>query len=418
MSAFWIIGLVGLNLGLIFLLMAAPVGRRSVGASAIIHASRDLVWSAVYPLGANAGWSGQILSAGRAPDQANTVAMQLSWQGRDGMPIRRLAELSEVEPGERFSLAIVDDSSLDHSFWANYLESTRIADHGPGKVRITMRQTDHYRGAAFMVFRYFAIRRELAKLKIWAETGAYSKGGIFEHPLTQVAMASISALLLWPVFGLNLTGFVLATALTAVVAFHELGHMAAFRVMGHSSARMVFIPFLGGIAIGGRPYDSRFEVAFSALMGAGFSAFLVPISIAGAGWAQDSAWYGTAAVLTAFAAAAAVFNLANLVPIWKFDGGQVLRQICTSDLQLGLASFTLLSLFLALGYAIGLQTNFLIIGGCVFALLSIITAGGGVKLKGELKPISGFDSLAIAAALLSAGVVHGYGVWWAVSQFG
>ena len=126
--------------------------------------------------------------------------------------------------------------------------------------------------------------------------------------------------------------------LTAVVALHELGHMAAFRVMGHRKVRMIFIPLLGGIAIGGRPYDSRFEVAFVALMGAGFSAFLIPIAIASSDLrtARPSA---AAAVLAALAGFAAFFNIANLVPVWKFDGGQVLRQIFPGQLTLAVMSF-------------------------------------------------------------------------------
>ena len=119
----------------------------------------------------------------------------------------------------------------------------------------------------------------------------------------------------------------MAAVLTTVVALHELGHMAAFRLMGHRKVRMIFIPLLGGIAIGGRPYDSRFEVAFVALMGAGFSAFIVPVAIAQALFGGRG-WRAAAGVLGTLAGCAALFNVANLVPVWKFDGGQVLRQIC------------------------------------------------------------------------------------------
>ena len=41
---------------------------------------------------------------------------------------------------------------------------------------VTLSRTDRYRGAAFLIFRYFALRRELGKLKIWAETGKYRAG--------------------------------------------------------------------------------------------------------------------------------------------------------------------------------------------------------------------------------------------------
>ena len=51
-------------------------------------------------------------------------------------------------------------------------------------------------------------------------------------------------------------------------------------------------------------------------------------------------------LLAALAGFAAVFNIANLVPVWKFDGGQVLRQIFPSQLTLAFMSFATLSAFL------------------------------------------------------------------------
>ena len=186
----------------------------------------------------------------------------------------------EVVEGSRFSMRVVEDTVARCLVLEGLSRRpVELVIRGRG-TRVTLSQTDRYRGVAFLVFRYFAMRRELSKLQHWAETGTYRKGGWFEHPLSQVGFAALSALILWPFFGLRFGGLALAAILTSVVALHELGHMAAFRLMGHSKARMIFIPLLGGIAIGGRPYDSRFEVAFVALMGAGFSAFLVPIAIA------------------------------------------------------------------------------------------------------------------------------------------
>jgi Zn-dependent protease len=257
------------------------------------------------------------------------------------------------------------------------------------------------------------MRRELGKLKAWAETGHFRKGGLFEHPLSQVGFAVLSALIFWPFFGLTAGGLVLAATLTFVVALHELGHMAAFRLMGHRKVRMIFIPLLGGVAIGGRPYDSRFEVAFVALMGAGFSALLVPVLIA-ASTLSGAAGHPLAAMLLAiFAGCAALFNIANLVPVWKFDGGQVLRQICPGPLALGLASFGLLSAFLALGWHAGFPPKFLLAAGAIFACLSLLTMGAGVRPRHELKPIHTFDRFAIGAGLLAVFVIHGCGVLWA-----
>ena len=346
--------LVALNLGLIFLLMAAPIGIRTVKLSRSISADRDRLWSALWPFGAEAGWSGEYLRAEALDDETGLARLQLSWEGRDGRPIERTVRLEDVVEGERFAMRVVDDTSLDASFWSHYRETTELVDEN-GTVRVTLSRTDRYRGVAFLVFRYFALRRELGKLKIWAETGKYRAGGLFEHPASQVGFAVLSALLLWPLFGLTLGGFALAGVLTAVVALHELGHMAAFRMMGHRKVRMIFVPLLGGIALGGRPYDSRFEVAFVALMGPGFSAFLVPVAIASSAYAAGEGWRAAAGVLGTLAGIAALFNVANLVPVWKFDGGQVLRQICPGPVTLALASFLLLSAFLALGYRGGIS---------------------------------------------------------------
>lgn len=407
-----IVLLVGANLVLIFVLLAAPLGIRTVTRSAVVRAPRSHLWNAVWPLGSEAGWSGEIIDAepdAADPDQARIT---LSWEGRDGHAIERLVRLSDVIDGERFSMRVVHDTALDDTFWTDFREETSLADT-EGGASVTVSQTDRYRGLAFLVFRYFRLKRELDRLKVWAETGQFRKGGIFEHPLTQFGFAGLSVLALWPLFGLNLRGFIFAMTLTLVVALHELGHMAAFRLMGHRRVRMIFIPILGGIAIGGRPYDSRFEVAFVSLMGAGFSAFLVPVAIEGSTLAGHAGYMLTSEVFAIFAACAAFFNLSNLVPVWRFDGGQVLRQIFPGQISLALAAFGLLSAFLLLGRMVGFSYDLLVAGGAVFALLSLITVGTTVKPRNELKPIGLFDRLVMATGLVAVFAIHGLGVLWA-----
>src|SRR5690606_31980439 len=127
---------------------------------------------------------GQHLQA-EALDEADLVRIQLSWEGRDGRPIEHIVRLEDVVEGKRFAMRVVDDSSLDSAFWSHYRNVVEIAE-ADGKVRVTLTRTDRYRGAAFLIFRYFALRRELGKLKIWAETGRYRAGGFFEHPASQV----------------------------------------------------------------------------------------------------------------------------------------------------------------------------------------------------------------------------------------
>lgn len=409
-----LIGLVALNLALIFMLIAAPVGRRTVRASVVVKADRDRLWQAVWPLGSDAGWSGETVAAEAVgPDAAR---LTLSWEGREGRPIERVARFEDVVEGEQFAMRIVDDSALDPGFWSNYRETVQIAPLDADRTEVTISRTDTYRGLAFLLVRRFALRRELGKLRIWAETGRYKPGGLFEHPASQVGFAVLSAFILWPLFGFSIGGFVLAVTLTMVVALHELGHMAAFRLMGHRRVRMIFVPLLGGIAIGGRPYDSRFEVAFVALMGAGFSAFLVPVAIAASSIAAGEGLRLVAALFATLAGCAALFNLANLAPVWKFDGGQVLRQICPNAPTLAAASFGLSGVFLAIGHLAGFSPGQLVVAGAVFAALSLVTAGVSVQPRHDLKPIRPAERLAVVAGLFSVVVVHGSGLLWAADK--
>ncbi|WP_246683377.1 hypothetical protein [Mesorhizobium sp. B2-1-3A] len=69
------------NLGLIFLLMTAPLGLRTVRMSRLITVDRQRLWQALWPLGSDAGWSGEILSAGPL-DGEGVSRIMLSREGR------------------------------------------------------------------------------------------------------------------------------------------------------------------------------------------------------------------------------------------------------------------------------------------------------------------------------------------------
>jgi hypothetical protein len=58
----------------------------------------------------------------------------------------------------------------------------------------------------------------------------------------------------------------------------------------------------------------------------------------------------------------------------------------------------------------------LIYAGAIFAVLSLITAGGAVKPRHELKPIGVFDRVVIGGALLAVFAIHAYGVLWASAR--
>nr|WP_298105389.1 hypothetical protein [uncultured Shinella sp.] len=400
--------LVTINLGLIWLLIAAPVGRRTLQLTRVFKAPPSRIAALVSPLGAEADWHPSIVSSERL--SPGRVRQTLSHPDRHGIPITRTLEVREAADTQELACEtrVVDDSALDASFWGHYVER-RFLRPVPGGTALTVEQTDRYRGIAFLLFRYIQLRREMKALDQWLTTGKGDMGGVLESPWTQAGLAVLSTLLLWPFLGLGPRGLFLSTMLTVVIVLHELGHMAAYRAFGHRRVRMIFVPLLGGIAVGGRPYNSHFEVAVCALMGAGMSAFLVPPLIA----LYDGGATGPG--LLVFMLILGAFNLLNLLPMHRFDGGQVLRQVFSTRTSLLIASFLVTLSILWVGWRVGLPAQMLTAGLAVFTVLSLLGAGG-VKPRKALDPMTAPQRLLAGFGLYSALVLHGYAIIYACDR--
>ena len=393
---------------LLWLVMSAPIGRRTVRRRVAADVAPERLWQALYPFGRDFQWNGAVTRVElTGPATGRLVTSQT---GRDGRPIEREFAIANEVPGERFILRYTNDTALAQSFWDNHVMEVTVSQTPDGRAIAEIVETDNYRGVAFLVFRFFALRRQANKLKRWAETGLYKPGGMFEHPLTQFGMAGLSAMMMWPFFGLHAQGLFLAVTLTMVVGAHEAGHMLAFRIMGHQKARMIFLPLLGGIALGGRPYDRHFEIGFSALMGAGFSAFPVAMAV----WWHAAFIPGADGFLDEAIVIAALFNLGNLMPVWKFDGGQVLRQIFRTGRAQAAAAFLMLGILMATGIAVGFSAKVMLLCGALLAVLSLITTTTGVRPKTELTPMTGNERLWLLAALIAVTSIHAMAVVWAV----
>jgi len=406
--------LLSINLGLLWLLMRMPLGQRTISVVRTFHCPPETLWKAINPAGEAADWHHAVISSRPIAHRPGFVEQVYSHLDRNGEPLRRVLALDPLPAGgvHAFRSRIADDSTLDPQFWTHYTESRTIRATPQGAT-LEISQTDHYRGLAFLLFRYFVLQREVRSLQGWLETGISKPQGYFEGPLVQTGLAILSTLLLWPFFGLSVSGLMISTFLTLVIALHELGHMAAYRAFGHKSVRMIFVPLLGGIAIGGRPYKNLFEVAACALMGAGMSAFLVQIVITayqGIGHGLLPASFGRP--LLVFLLILGAFNLLNLLPMHRFDGGQVLRQIFRTRHSLMVASFAVTGCILAIGWEIGLSNNLLIAGLVVFILLSMI-GSGSVKPRQKLDEMNDGERMLVAFGLYAAIAMHGYAIIFA-----
>ena len=191
--------------------------------------------------------------------------------------------------------------------------------------------------------------------------------------------------------------------------------MAAYRAFGHERVRMIFVPLLGGVAIGGRPYNSLFEVATCALMGAGMSAFLVPPVIALEGIAESAGFAGSKLSILIFLLILGAFNLLNLLPMNRFDGGQVLRQLFTGRPSQVAGSFAVTLVILWVGWRIGLPPLALVAALAVFTLVSLF-GGRNVKPRLALDPMTVPERLLAGLGLYAAIAIHGYAVVYACDR--
>ncbi|MFN7125491.1 MAG: hypothetical protein ACK4M8_06380 [Allorhizobium sp.] len=411
--------LAAFNLALLWLLMAAPLGRRTIRVSRIIRERPEELWNITRPAGDLTAWHPNVISVEPVDGKPDLIEFAYRNPDRHGRPSRRtmIVDRTAMTAGTCFScdLRVVGDSTLDQTFWEGYRESRKV-ERAPLGSRVTFEQTDNYRGLAFYLFRKMALSRELASLKDHVEE-RHSSGFLhFEHPAWQTVLVIISTLLLWPFFSLTATGLMMSVFLTLVILLHELGHMVAYRAFGHPSVRMIFVPLLGGIAIGGRPYNSHFEVATCALMGAGFSALLVPILVAAhqsvQGIPHPAAMDGPTLVFLVILGA---FNLLNLLPTYRFDGGQVLRQVFEGQRALAIASFVVTGVILWTGWRIGLGAPMLIGGLMIFILLSLIRTKS-IKPREALVPMNAAERLMTGFGYYAALAIHAYAVIYACDR--
>ncbi len=174
------------------------------------------------------------------------------------------------------------------------------------------------------------IAQLLARTDLWG--GSYRLKGIVEtgvpnerpHNLITAAVGLLTGLITLGTFTLLFGFFSLSLILIGVLFVHEAGHLVAFRMMGQPWGRMLFLPFLGAIALPRLAFESQAQAVFAALMGPGLSIILA------IGCALPLVWGETPhPVVAILGFVTAVINLFNLIPAEPLDGGIALRSVMT-----------------------------------------------------------------------------------------
>ena len=155
-------------------------------------------------------------------------------------------------------------------------------------------------------------------------------------------------------------GWAFGIALIVGLSIHEYGHVWAMRRLGIPTRGFYLIPFVGGVAVADRGFQTRWNQLYTAAMGPMFGILSLPIAFL----AVRSFFPVAAAVNTV--SAIALMNLFNLMPIRPLDGGRMISAAVFSiGRSAGLAFFALAILFafgLALYFRMGLMIFIVVLG--------------------------------------------------------
>mgnify|MGYP005748248869 CR=1 FL=1 len=134
---------------------------------------------------------------------------------------------------------------------------------------------------------------------------------------TWILMSLAAILVLRPLYG---------TALVLALLLHELGHVMAHRMLGHTDARFRLAPLVSNVPVSQRKIPTLAQDFFVTIMGAGFSIAPMVVALVAA-----SLFKGTIPGLYEFffalGTAIGALNFVNLLPLLPLDGGRCLRQI-------------------------------------------------------------------------------------------
>ncbi len=201
------------------------------------------------------------------------------------------------------------------------------------------------------------------RIKSLAETGRANER---PYQLISAGVAVVTGVVSFAAFAI-LLDVVWATLIISALFIHEFGHLLAYRLMGQPWGRMVFLPFLGAIAMPRLPFNTQGQAVFAALMGPGFSVILALICT------MPMLLWGEVEKYAIVAGLVAVYlNIFNLLPVEPLDGGVALRSVL-SRLLGNWARFGLM----ATGAVI-------VLAGLYFSQI-IIVIFGGIAILANLK---------------------------------
>ena len=296
----------------------------------------------------------------------------------------------DERPGEAMLLAILKDESAPECCPGDdYVCAFAVSGEGPASAITSTFEVTHTKLSSRFLMPLAAVQNSL-RVKRNAELRA---GTVQVDLSSQIKNAAITGALTFASF-FAMFGPSAAAMLIVLILIHELGHVIAMRWAGIPVKGIYFIPFFGGVAVGGDRYRSEAERGIVALMGPGFSLLTTAAFAILAAQSSDP-------TMRELAFMSAVINGFNLLPVQPLDGGQIMRSLL-SRLDPAIARIFHTAALLA-GGALALYLGSLLLL-MVLLLAAPAVAASGANGRQDIAPIS-LGELAILLVAYVATIV-------------
>lgn len=373
--------------------------RRPVNLVRTIHVQRPVseVWRSIDHAHGDLGWQ-QHLDNHVTSNEGRSVTLSHSMRRDDGSRVEwHLSfDIAERIPGKLIRLVRTgidataqDDRLLDYSI---ELEPHR------GGTQVSLCERWGPRSLTGLALAHMDAAQQLARLKAWCETGKAKPGGSHGWTTVIISVASLAATA--AAFSV-LLGWQVGLIFVALLVLHELGHLISFRMIGQPWGKIIFLPFLGGVAVSRVPHLRLADDAFCAIMGAGLSIVaLVPAVLVSLYDIGSPGFQSAAFVMAAIAGA---LNLLNLLPVFPLDGGRVLRAVLQSLLPDHVRS----SMFFT---AVAVAAAGVYFKNPVLAAIAVVAFFQSTRLgpaRRDIEPMNGAGAAVMCMAYLSLTAAHG-----------
>ncbi len=369
----------------------------SLSRTTVVAKPVATVWPAIDHAGGDLSWQQHLIGHATSSDDS-VITLDYAIKRDDGSQVDWSMQFNIVERVEgrliRLQRAGIEDKRTDDRLLSFEIELEPQGDNS----LVRLSEVWGPRSLTGLALAHMDAAQSLSRLKSWCETGVANPKGSKGWAAAVISVASLAA----TAAGFSLLmGWQMGVIFVGLLVLHELGHLISFRMIGQPWGKIIFMPFLGGVAVSRVPHLRLADDAFCAIMGAGLSLLaLVPAVVVHAYDVGSPALQNVAFIMAAVAGA---LNLLNLLPVFPLDGGRVLRAVLQS-LMPGHVRSAMFFMAVAVAAAGVFYKNPVLAAIAVVAFFQSTRLG---PARGDIQLMNGSGAAVMCLAYVSLAAAHG-----------